>query len=202
MFLPWSFPGMPGPHCWSSCVRVMWCYWWVLVIPAPSWYGTLWVRNVCVTVNWCCSSNLGSQKIQPGGDMLCAATPKLSGNRTLWENCRCLLVQLCALDHKLKGRWVQKFSTSRTQSLNPGNIWCVDSKQHCLEPGVLDIRVEQTSNLRFRHLSIKQFNFSPLPKLIKLSEQGCSLLKIHLVKTFGAESAPTQNKQLLLPTKG
>lgn len=32
--------------------------------------------------------------------------------------------------------------------------------------------------------SIGPFNFSPLPKLIKLSEQGCSLLKIHLVKTF------------------
>lgn len=62
------------------------------------------------------------------GGLLCAATPKLHGNGTHWENCRCLLLQLCALDHGLEGCWVQKSSTSRAQGiLRTSVVWVPSS---------------------------------------------------------------------------
>lgn len=138
-----------------SCPEVFWNSWPTVLILPCSLVSTgdaspklLWdtLAQKCL-----CHWELGL--LQPVGlpenptwsDMLCAATPELRGNGTLWENCRCL--QLCALDHELKGCWVQKFSNFK--------LWeylVCGSQAALYRARGFNIWVGQTSNLHFRHL--------------------------------------------------
>lgn len=171
-------PGVPEAPCWCSGAR--WCggtgeYW--DASPEQGWHTgsevfvSLWVGAAAAI--W------GPRKSSLG--VACsAATPKLPG--TLWENCKCLLLHfmlwiLSWRDAECRNSAPPELSL---ETLATSGVWIpaalYRARAFRLLGGTAQKSAVQTSRW--------PFNFSLLPELIKLSRQGCCLLKIHLVKTF------------------